>query len=65
MFLLHATKGGWPLILALALLIHPAWAGAQEDPTAIPAPEPIREEPLPSESVAQPALPTPIPALAD
>ena len=62
MFLLHATKGGWPLILALALLIHPTWAGAQEDPTAIPAPEPIREEPLPSESVAQPALPTPIPA---
>ncbi len=56
MFLHHATKGGWPLILALALLIPPAWARAQEDPSAIPAPEPIREEPLPPESVAQPAF---------
>ena len=64
MFLHHAAKGGWPLILTAALLIHPAWAGAQEAPSEIPAPEPIREEPLPPESLAQPVLPTPIPAPA-
>lgn len=61
MFLQRATIGGWHLIVFSILLFYPAMVTAQEDQSPAPAPEVIREEPLPIEAVTPPP-PPPSPA---
>src|SRR5215210_4613786 len=65
MFLLRATMGGWLLIASAILPWHPTLVFGQEDqsPDPTPAPESIREEPLPVETLIPPS-PPPLPAPA-
>ncbi len=61
MFLQRATMGGWLPIVSVTLLFHSALVMAQEDLSSNPAPEAIREEPLPIEALTPPPPPTPPP----
>src|SRR5688500_10930529 len=62
MFLQRATMGGWLLIASATLLCYQHPVMAQEDQSPPPAPEPIREEPLPIEVLTPPPASATVPA---
>jgi tetratricopeptide (TPR) repeat protein len=63
MFLQRATAAGWLLIMTATVLFHPSSAGAQEEPSASPAPETAHEAPPATEPpVSQPAPPPAAPS---